>query len=376
MPSQQSPSSSSAPSPKLAGLGVAVFVALASIWFRQQQQQEQRQDVPVVAHHTDSTTRSTTGSMMDDQMARIELEVANGWSLRPDAVPENLTKEERGRFALVADGSRGRTEAADPEGWYGKWRGVVPGGAAWDDSKIDDGTSDGNTSANDDGSATAEQFIREEVRSPWAVWTTGALLSSAECAAWIERAEALDLETGDFIFAGGSNYGLARISTGARRHSSTRLVDDEEFAALMTDRMADQGLPETLADGRKYGGIGSSFLVTKYEEGQYFAPHFDGRGSGGFYRDGYVAEFTVVLYLTDDFVGGATHYLPGQGSEVAEAVALRPTRGCAAVHRQGTVLHSGGAVLEGTKYIMQFFPYYEAPALPEPRPLTNLRWGA
>ena len=213
-------------------------------------------------------------------MARIELEVANGWSLRPDAVPENLTAEERGRFALVADGSRGtsRTDAADPDEWNGKWRGVVPGGAAWDDSKIDGDTSDsdisdGDTSANDDGSATAEQFIREEVRSPWAVWTTGALLSAAECAAWIERAEALDLETGDFIFAGGSNYGLARIPTGARRHSSTRLVDDEEFAALMTDRMADQGLPETLADGRKYGGIGSSFLVTRYEEGQYFAPH-------------------------------------------------------------------------------------------------------
>ena len=196
-------------------------------------------------------------------------------------------------------------------------------------------------------------------------------------AAWIERAEAdLDLETGDFVFAGGgSDYGLARIATGARRHSSTRLVADGEFAALLTERMADQGLPEALADGRQYGGIGGSFRVTKYEEGQYFAPHFDGRGSGGFHRDGYVAEFTVVLYLTDDFVGGATHYLPGQGSEVAEALALRPARGCAAVHRQGTVLHSGGAVLEGTKYIMQFFPYYEAPAVPEPRPLTNLRWG-
>ena len=351
--------SSSAPSPKLAGLSVAVFVALASVWFRQQLQQQK--DVPVVAHHA---------SVFDDQMARIELEVANGWRLRPDAVPENLTAEERGRFALVADESQGRPDADDAEEWYGTWRGVVPGGAGWDDSKV----GDGDTS--DDDNNSAERFDREEVRSPWAVWTTGALLSPAECAAWIERAEELDLETGDFIFAGGANYGLARIPTGARRHSSTRLVVDEEFAALMTERMADQGLPETLADGRKYGGIGSSFLVSKYEEGQYFAPHFDGRGSGGFYLDGYVAEFTVVLYLADDFVGGATHYLPGQGSEVAEALALRPARGCAAVHRQGTVLHSGGAVREGTKYIMQFFPYYEAPAVPEPRPLTNLRWGA
>lgn len=89
-----------------------------------------------------------------------------------------------------------------------------------------------------------------------------------------------------------------------------------------------------------------------------------------------MAEFTVVLYLTDDFVGGGTHYLSGQGSEVAQSISLRPARGCAVVHRQGTVLHSGGALLKGVKYIMQFFLYYEAPPQPEPRPLTNLRWGA
>jgi len=46
------------------------------------------------------------------------------------------------------------------------------------------------------------------------------------------------------------------------------------------------------------------------------------------------------------------------------------------VHRQGTVLHSGGEVLAGTKYIMQFFLYYAARAEPEPRHMTNLRWGA
>ena len=89
-----------------------------------------------------------------------------------------------------------------------------------------------------------------------------------------------------------------------------------------------------------------------------------------------MAEFTVVLYLTDDFKGGATLYLPGQGSEVNQSVALRPARGCAAIHRQGSVLHGGAALREGVKYIMQFFLYYEAPSTPEPRPLTNLRWGA
>ena len=72
----------------------------------------------------------------------------------------------------------------------------------------------------------------EPPRSPWAVWATGELLSAAECAAWRERDVAL-LETGDFIFAGGS-WGLSRLPTGARRHSSTRMVEDAAFAALET----------------------------------------------------------------------------------------------------------------------------------------------
>ena len=55
---------------------------------------------------------------------------------------------------------------------------------------------------------------------------------------------------------------------------------------------------------------------------------------------------------------------------------LRPPRGCAVVHRQGTVLHAGGAVTEGVKHIMQFFLYYEEKREPEPRHMTNLRWGA
>ena len=283
----------------------------------------------------------------------IEAEVANGWKLRSEAVPSSLVEAERRAFALVTDASYLQLDNV-PEEWYDEWHGIVAGGAAW-------GPGDG-------------EYVSEYVRSPWAVWTTRALLSATECATWVARAEELQLESGDFVFAGGS-WGLARLHTGARRHSATRMLMDGDFAALMKGRLAGQ-VPGALADGRQYGGVGSSFLVSRYVAGQYFAPHFDGRGLGGFYLAGHVAEFTVVLYLTDDFLGGATLYLPGQGSEVNQSFALRPARGCAVVHRQGSVLHGGASLTEGVKYIMQFFLYYEAPSTPEPRPLTNLRWGA
>ena len=65
---------------------------------------------------------------------------------------------------------------------------------------------------------------------------------STRCAAWVARAEELQLETGDFVFAGGS-WGLSRIHTGARRHSATRMVMDEGFAALMKTRLDGQVCP-------------------------------------------------------------------------------------------------------------------------------------
>ena len=283
-------------------------------------------------------------------IAAVEREVANGWNIDLEAKPGTLNATDRSRYALQPNSSYRTVDLSS-----GEWMGIIPGGEAW--GEVDGGARGG-----------------EEVRSPWAVWATTPLLSRDECNEWVRRAEKLELETGDFIFAGGE-WGLSRLHTGARRHSATKLVEDSDFSALMEHRLKGQ-VPEELAGGRKYGGVtASSFLVSKYEPNQYFAPHFDGRGSGSF-SDTHTSEFTVVLYLTDDFVGGATHYLPGQGSEVAQAVALRPNLGCATVHRQGTVLHSGGKVLDGTKYIMQFFLYYESGAVSEPREMTNLRWGA
>ena len=286
-------------------------------------------------------------------IAVIEREVANGWHIDLEAKPNTLNAIDRSRYALQPNSSYRVVDISS-----GEWQGIIPGGEAWIEEE----------------NGIAQTGGIEEVRSPWAVWATKPLLSRDECNEWVRHAEMLELETGDFVFAGGE-WGTSRLHTGARRHSATRKVEDSDFAALMKQRLIGQ-VPEALVGGRKYGGpdAAAGFLVSKYVPDQYFAPHFDGRGSGG-YSETHTAEFTVVLYLTDDFVGGATHYLPGQGSEVAQAVAVRPNLGCASIHRQGTVLHSGGEVLHGIKYIIQFFLYYES-GVPEHREMANLRWGA
>ena len=90
------------------------------------------------------------------EQAVIEAEVANGWHLRYNAVPSTLAEVERRAFALVPDATY-LTPDVPPDEWYHDWHGVVPGGAAWG--------------------------AGGDVRSPWAVWTTRALLSAEECAA-------------------------------------------------------------------------------------------------------------------------------------------------------------------------------------------------
>ena len=90
------------------------------------------------------------------EQAVIEAEVANGWHLRYNALPSTLAEAERSAFALVPDATY-LTPDVPPDEWYHDWHGVVPGGAAWG--------------------------AGGDVRSPWAVWTTRALLSAEECAA-------------------------------------------------------------------------------------------------------------------------------------------------------------------------------------------------
>eukprot|EP00607_Mallomonas_marina_P010873 CAMPEP_0182421802 /NCGR_PEP_ID=MMETSP1167-20130531/7293_1 /TAXON_ID=2988 /ORGANISM="Mallomonas Sp, Strain CCMP3275" /LENGTH=152 /DNA_ID=CAMNT_0024599293 /DNA_START=506 /DNA_END=964 /DNA_ORIENTATION=+ len=150
------------------------------------------------------------------------------------------------------------------------------------------------------------------------------------------------------------------------------VVTDEPFAQLLTDRLLSQ-VP-VLPDGRKFLGIRDRFLFTRYSKGQYFAPHYDGCTTQIHPSNGVSSqsEFTVVLYLTNDFEGGATHYLPGEYSEVDKHIAVQPPVGYGVAHRGVTVLHAAGRIDQGTKYVMQFGLMYEASPT---RELFPLRWG-
>ena len=209
------------------------------------------------------------------------------------------------------------------------------------------------------------------------VFTTPPLLTRQECQDVIQLGESLGLEQGDFIYVTGKKQ-YERMSTGGRRFSSTILVVDPMLTKKLTNALNQcQVLPKVLNDGRKFVGARNSFLISRYYPGQYFAPHYDGRmlcvDDDGKRT---VSMFTAVLYLTEDFTEGSTHYLPDD--ETVQGLAVQPPVGSAVAHRAVSIRHAGGEVLSGIKYVMQFGVMYEA--LPEDvdeqiLDLKPLRWG-
>jgi hypothetical protein len=264
-----------------------------------------------------------------------DAKIANGHAIDPDATAESINESTKSKFALIGEKSWSIDLSDD------KPRGIVP-------SRCRD--------------------PEEEPLSDWAVFTTGPLLSPEECQTWIKKAEHVNLETGDFIFKTGLK-GYERMKTGGRRHSSTTIIEDPHFAQRVDTLLQgpDSYVPMKLSNGMEFKGVRNTFLLSRYYPGQYFAPHFDGQLVAAAREPlaGSLSQFTCVLYLSDDFEGGATLYLPGTNddnthwSEVQKPAALRPKPGCGCIHRQGTVIHSGAKVLSGVKYIIQFGLMYQ-----------------
>lgn len=114
-------------------------------------------------------------------------------------------------------------------------------------------------------------------------------------------------------------------------------------------------------------GLNESLRFCRYEEGGFFLPHHD----GGFDRNEFERSlYTLMVYLNDDFEGGATnfyredqrHYTPGDPSKIVYT--YQPQAGDVIVfHSQ--IVHDGSLVTKGYKYILRSEVMYSAIVAPE-----------
>ena len=184
------------------------------------------------------------------------------------------------------------------------------------------------------------------------VFVLRGFLTPAECAAYITESEQEGYEDAPITMGG------AAIIIKDYRDNMRVMRDDSELAAQLFER-AKPFLPETCEDWgsdgpgtpqRKYTfracGLDERFRFYRYDAGQTFSTHYD----GSFRRDSHQASrLTFMVHLNADFTGGTTDFYHEDNTLFLRVV---PEPGMALIFRH-PILHAGGAVESGRKYVLR-----------------------
>ncbi len=122
------------------------------------------------------------------------------------------------------------------------------------------------------------------------------------------------------------------------RNNKRYMVDDPATAARLWAKV-EYHIPPVVGGWRAVG-LNERLRFYRYDVGEYFAPHLDGY----YQRDnGECSHLTFMIYLNDDFEGGAT---------VFSGIGVKPRRGMALVFIH-ELLHEGAPVTKGRKYVLR-----------------------
>lgn len=191
---------------------------------------------------------------------------------------------------------------------------------------------------------------------PGKAWVVPTVLDANECAAQIQLGEAAGLEPA--VAASGA--------VGLRTSKRTNNYMSPETSARLGQRLPDEllALVEASSPHTCVRGLHPNWRIGRYDASDYFAAHMDqadsltlhsaeSHGEGSSKKERLTSSHTVLIALSDRVAieGGATRLFPtGKYDETAVDVLL--PRGYALVFEQ-TLLHTGLAVTQGTKYILQ-----------------------
>jgi predicted 2-oxoglutarate/Fe(II)-dependent dioxygenase YbiX len=170
------------------------------------------------------------------------------------------------------------------------------------------------------------------------------VLSEDECKRLIEATEERGYERALLNVGGGRQVYRPDV-----RNNFRCMCDDVDFCKVLYERVA-RHLPQQFKGARPLElNERLRFLRYDAENGEYFAPHFDGE-----YRrssNGDRSMITLQLYLNGGFEGGATTFLRDYGSEDG-AVPIVPAAGKVLLfeHR---ILHEGSLLKSGRKYALR-----------------------
>jgi len=169
-----------------------------------------------------------------------------------------------------------------------------------------------------------------------AIFTVSNVLAEAECAEWIRTTEGQGFSSAPITTARGF------LMAPSIRNNTRVIVDDRERAAALWQRLS-AFVPRTLED-YSVVGLNERFRVYRYDPGQYFRWH----GDGSFVRTPREQSLlTLMVYLSDDFVGGSTDF-----DTRHDLLQVTPRAGMALVFEH-PLRHQGAPVTAGRKYVLR-----------------------
>lgn len=208
-------------------------------------------------------------------------------------------------------------------------------------------------------------IIRIEVEGVPGAFQLLNVLTDLECQAFIQTAESLGY-TEDAAVSLGRNI---------RHNMNLNWIIDNTTERLIWSRISSKFSSNTTNFLAKYPlGLNQRFRFYRYAAGDYFSIHTDGAWPGSqIINKEPIADafgdraslYTLLLFLSDDFVGGETEFLidknnptlPARNPQDAAFSSIRTPVGGVLCFPHGThplhCLHSSKIITEGVKYIIR-----------------------
>ena len=132
------------------------------------------------------------------------------------------------------------------------------------------------------------------------------------------------------------------------RNNTRVMFDDPRLAATILERLRPH-LPEQVEPGWHLQGINERIRFYRYDPGERFAWHLD----AVFHRtDTEWSWLTLMIYLNDNFEGGATSFY--DDSAPGGFLRVTPKTGTVLLFRHDELLrHAGEKVTTGRKYVLR-----------------------
>jgi len=173
--------------------------------------------------------------------------------------------------------------------------------------------------------------------------TIAGFLSAAECDDYVRLGEATGFEGAPITTSRGM------IMMKDVRNNDRVMIDDPARALALYQRLAED-LASRFHEKWSPVGFNERLRLYRYDIGQQFDWHRDGY----FERpNGERSQFTFMVYLNDDFEGGATSFSDdGFGFGTSGTLRITPAKGMALLFHH-PIPHRGDPVTAGRKYVLR-----------------------